>query len=108
MTHDLTVSSAPQAPVLVLSQMTAARTSINNALDIVDVSTWTGDSKNPNFISGQLRLLKSNLEEARSTLRGGPDVLTPWWNDPIDENVCAQDLPRRSIWNLLTMPHTDI
>ena len=76
-------------------------------MDIVDVSTWTGDSKDANFIAGQLRLLFSNMEEARGALRGGPDVLTPWWNAPVDENV-GQPLPLRNACNPYKPPAADI
>ncbi|KAF2104058.1 hypothetical protein NA57DRAFT_70270 [Rhizodiscina lignyota] len=89
----LVVSSAPQAPTLVLDQIVSVRTLINSCLDIVDVSTWTGDAKNADFISGQLRLLEENIREAKGTLKGGPDIPNPWWEDPLDENIFDPPLP---------------
>jgi hypothetical protein len=88
--YPLAVSSAPQAPTLVVEQLTAARTLINACLDVVDVSTWAGDAKDPNFISGQMRLLDVNIHEAKAALNGGPDFhSTPWWSSPIDPDVSS-------------------
>lgn len=88
--YPLLISQAPEAPTLVVHQLTAARTHINSCLDVVDVTTWTGDSKNANFISGQLGLLYDNIEEARQALRGASDVRPQWWNNPVDEKVRIQ------------------
>jgi hypothetical protein len=72
----------------VLEQLTAARTLINACLDVVDASTWAGDAKDPQFISGQMRLLDVNIHEAKAALKGGPDYqAAPWWTSPTDENV---------------------
>lgn len=85
--HKISVSSAPQAPTLVLDQLTSVRTLINSSLDVIDVTKWTGDSRNANFIAGQLRLLFDNIHEAKETLKGeGPDV-KEWWDEPVDEHV---------------------
>ena len=83
----LVISSAPQAPTLALDQIVSVRTLINSCLDIVDVSTWTGDAKNAGFISGQLLLLEEHICEAKGFLKGGTDVQKPWWEDPLDEDV---------------------
>ncbi|KAA6408342.1 MAG: hypothetical protein FRX48_08084 [Lasallia pustulata] len=63
-------------------QLTTTRALINQALDIIDVSTWTGDAHSAPFISGQLRLLHENITEARQTLRGGEESLGNGWPSP--------------------------
>ncbi|KAK8428346.1 RAVE subunit 2/Rogdi [Phyllosticta citricarpa] len=91
--YPLLISQAPEAPTLTVQQLTAARTHINSCLDVVDVTTWTGDSKNANFISGQLGLLYDNIEEARQALRGTSEVRPQWWNCPVDEKIFDPPLP---------------
>ena len=86
----IAISSEPQAPSLVLGQLTAARTVINACLDVVDASTWAGDAKNPSFIAGQMRLLDMNLQEAKNALKGGNELNIPWYKNPTDEDVCLQ------------------
>jgi len=85
--YKLSISSTSEAPTLFLDQLTTVRTLINASLDIIDVSTWTGDAKNADFISGQLRLLFDNVQEAKQTLKGGMPSRKSWWEDPIDEKV---------------------
>lgn len=53
-----------------LDQLTAVRTLINASLDIIDISRWTGDAKDAQFIAGQLRLLCENMLEAKKGLKG--------------------------------------
>ncbi|KAK7537186.1 RAVE subunit 2/Rogdi [Phyllosticta citribraziliensis] len=91
--YPLSISQAPEAPTLVVHQLTAARTHINSCLDVIDVTTWTGDARNANFISGQLGLLYDNIEEARQALRGAPEVRPQWWNCPVDEKIFDPPLP---------------
>ncbi|KAK8155063.1 RAVE subunit 2/Rogdi [Phyllosticta citrichinensis] len=91
--YPLLISQAPEAPTLVVHQLTAARTHINSCLDVIDVTTWTGDARNANFISGQLGLLYDNIEEARQALRGTPEVRPQWWNCPVDEKIFDPPLP---------------
>lgn len=86
-TYDLTISSAPESPDLVIHQLTSVKNSINNALDVIDVTTWTGDARNANFVAGQMQLLLDNIHEARQALKGYSDVQLHWWEDPIDERV---------------------
>lgn len=85
--YKLTVSNVSSAPTLLLDQLTSVRNLINSCLDVVDATRWTGDAQNANFISGQLRLLHDNVQEANQALKGGPDVQAPWNEDPIDEKV---------------------
>ena len=73
---------------LPLPQLTALLTLLNQALDIIDISRWTGDPHNGAFISGQLRLLADTIDEAQQTLRGGEDVVGgKWWEDDTTEDV---------------------
>ncbi|KAF1995760.1 hypothetical protein P154DRAFT_444825 [Amniculicola lignicola CBS 123094] len=92
-TFDLTISSAAQAPTLTVQQLTAVRTSINSCLDVIDVTTWTGDATNANFVAGQLRLLHDSLQEARQALKGYSDVQPPWWENALDEKTFDPPLP---------------
>lgn len=89
----VSVSSAPTAPTLVLEQLTLVRTLINACLDVVDATRWTGDAGNANFISGQLKLLHDNVQEANQALKGGSDVSKSWNEDSLDEKVREICLP---------------
>ncbi|KAL1959828.1 hypothetical protein VTO42DRAFT_973 [Malbranchea cinnamomea] len=91
----LCLSTAPTAPELILPQLSSVRRLINDSLDVVDVSTWTGDPMNASFISGQLRLLHEHLSEARRTLKGETgETKKPWWEESADENSFDPPLPR--------------
>lgn len=85
--YKVSVSAAPTAPTLALEQLTSVRTLINACLDVVDATRWTGDAGNANFISGQLKLLHDNVQEANQALKGGPDVSKQWNEDALDEKV---------------------
>lgn len=85
--YKLSISTASTAPALVLDQLASVRSLINSCLDVVDATRWTGDAKNANFISGQLRLLHDNVEEAKQTLKGGPEVSRAWYDEPLDDRV---------------------
>ncbi|GAB1200143.1 hypothetical protein APSETT444_009510 [Aspergillus pseudonomiae] len=79
-TTRLCLSNSPGAPELVLHQLVSVRDLVNQSLDVVDVSTWTGDPLNASFIYGQLRLLYETLSEARQMLKGESDqVRGKWW-----------------------------
>jgi hypothetical protein len=86
-TYDLVISSAPHAPTLVVPQLTSVRTLINTCLDVIDVTTWTGDSTDANFVAGQLRLLYDHIQEARQTLKGSSDLQPSWWQHALDDKV---------------------
>ena len=74
---------------LPLPQLAALSTLLNQTLDIIDISTWTGDPQNGSFIAGQLRLLADTIDEARQTLKGGEDIAGgKWWEENSDEDVC--------------------
>ncbi|MCJ1255777.1 hypothetical protein MMC24_003594 [Lignoscripta atroalba] len=92
--YPLHLSTAPTAPSLILNQLVSVRNLINQSLDVVDISTWTGDAHDANFISGQLRLLFDFIQEARQTLKGGDEAVGGrWWESPIDENIFNPPLP---------------
>jgi hypothetical protein len=67
------------AKPLVLSPLASLRSLLAEALDCVDVARWPEHSTSATFISSQLRLLHSILDEARNTLHGA--------------GVCATDTP---------------
>lgn len=46
------------------------RSLLNQSLDCVDITRWTGDRSSATFISSQFRLLHSLIAEARTTLKG--------------------------------------
>ena len=84
--YRLSLSSQPSAPTIVLEQLTTTRTLINSCLDVVDTTRWTGDATNANFISGQLKLLYDNIQDAKAALKGGSDGhrMKAWHEDPVD------------------------
>lgn len=98
--YRLSLSTLPTAPTLVLEQLTTARTLINACLDVVDATRWTGDSKNANFISGQLKLLHDNIQEAKSALKGWTDAQKPWHEQSIDETAFNPPLPANVSFHL--------
>jgi hypothetical protein len=100
--YHLTVSSAPHAPTLVVPQLTAVRTSINTCLDVIDVTTWTGDSTDANFVAGQLRLLYDHIQEARHALKGSSDAQPQWWEHALEDKVATSYL-KTQLW-LITYP----
>jgi hypothetical protein len=65
--HPLTLSLSPTNP-LILPALTNLRTLLNQSLDCVDITRWTGDRHSASFISSQLRLLHSIILEALSLL----------------------------------------
>ncbi|KAF2819988.1 hypothetical protein CC86DRAFT_305730 [Ophiobolus disseminans] len=91
--YDLTISSAPQAPTLVIPQLTSVRTSINSCLDVIDVAIWGGDATKANFVAGQLQLLHDHIQEGRQALKGYSDVQPTWWEHPVDEQTFDPPLP---------------
>ncbi|EXJ81212.1 hypothetical protein A1O3_07502 [Capronia epimyces CBS 606.96] len=84
-------SSSSDIPLL---QLSAIKSLINDSLDIIDVSRWTGQSTDSSFIAGQLKLLHDNLREAKACLKGpvtGADLDSipgaQWWFNSPDENI---------------------
>ncbi|KAI9833328.1 MAG: hypothetical protein M1819_003723 [Sarea resinae] len=97
--YRLMLSSSPMAPSFALQQLSSVRNLINQSLDIVDVSLWTGSANDANFISGQLRLLFDNLTEAKVALNGW-DMHAKWWQDPVDEQTFEPPLPSNVAFHL--------
>lgn len=98
--YKLSISALPTAPTIVLEQLTTARTLINGCLDVVDATRWTGDSNNPNFISGQLRLLHDNITESKNALKGWSDHQRPWYEEPLDPACFNPPLPQNVSFHL--------
>ncbi|KAK4543401.1 hypothetical protein LTR36_005544 [Oleoguttula mirabilis] len=98
--YKLSVSTLATAPTLVLEQLTTARTLINACLDVVDATRWTGDSKNANFISGQVRLLHDNIQEAKSALKGWTEGQKVWYEAPVDVHAFNPPLPANVSFHL--------
>ncbi|KAA8647229.1 uncharacterized protein ATNIH1004_005919 [Aspergillus tanneri] len=93
-TTRLCLATAPGAPELVLSQLVSVRNLVNQSLDVVDVSTWTGDPLNASFIFGQLHLLHETISEARQMLKGESDkVRGKWWEASALEDTFDPPLP---------------
>ena len=91
--YRLSVSSAPAAPDLVIDQLVSARTLINSCLDVVDATVWTGEAKNADYISTQLRLLHENVQDAKEALRGSGEHLKAWHEHPTDKHTFEPCLP---------------
>ncbi|KAJ5094492.1 hypothetical protein N7456_010353 [Penicillium angulare] len=83
----LTLSQTPDAPGLVLQQLVSVRNLVNQSLDIVDVSTYTGNPLDATFIFSQLHLLHETISEARQMLKGEGDVRGNWWETSASDNV---------------------
>ncbi|KAM0714109.1 hypothetical protein Q7P37_011073 [Cladosporium fusiforme] len=108
--YKLSLSSQPTAPTIVLEQLTTTRTLINACLDVVDTTRWTGDATNANFISGQLKLLHDNIQEAKAALKGGPESEAAggrtqqkaklWHEEPLDPNTFDPPLPANVSFHL--------
>ena len=98
-TH-LVFGPSPSAPDLVLPQLFAVRSLVNDSLDIIDASRWAGHATDASFISGQLRLLHENLANAKAYMKGavpgqqheaipGGD----WWTSSVEVDVFQPSLP---------------
>lgn len=93
------VSQQPTASAIVLNQLATTRTLINSCLDVVDATQWTGDSKNSNFIIGQLRLLHENIQEAKAALKGSHHQ--QWTDDCADAKAFTPALPANAVLQFL-------
>lgn len=96
----LAFKPSPQTPEIVLPQLLAVRSLINDALDIIDISRWTGSSSDASFIWGQLKLLYDRVAEATSCLKGHvPGTSAPnipgldWTLDSVADEVFDPRLP---------------
>ncbi len=81
---------------LPLPPLASLRDLLNQSLDCIDITRWTGDKTSASYISGQLRLLHSLLQEAHETLRG-PSSLEPdrheTWLHPVASSHFDPPLP---------------
>ncbi|KAG9810376.1 hypothetical protein KCU77_g20324, partial [Aureobasidium melanogenum] len=88
--YKLSISTSPSAPALRLKQIAEVRTLINSSLDVVDATTWTGDKRDANFISGQLTLLHENIRDAKAVLKAEPaaqEADKTWASEPLDDKI---------------------
>ncbi|CZR58884.1 uncharacterized protein PAC_08776 [Phialocephala subalpina] len=69
-THPPIVLSLSPTDPIVLAPLSNLRTLLNQALDCIDITRWTGDRHSAPFISSQLRLLHGIILEALSLLKG--------------------------------------
>ncbi|GKZ25992.1 37S ribosomal protein S22 [Aspergillus brasiliensis] len=93
-TTRLCLANTPTTPELILSQLVSVRNLVNQSLDIVDVSTWTGDPLNAGFIYSQLHLLRETISEARQMLKGESEkVRGKWWETSAQEEMFDPPLP---------------
>ncbi|KAL2868596.1 tRNA methyltransferase RSM22 [Aspergillus lucknowensis] len=100
-TTRLYLSNSPNAPELVLSQLVSVRDLVNQCLDIVDVSTWTGDPLDARFIYSQIHLLGETIAEGRQMLKGESDVVRgKWWETSAPENLFDPQLPPQLSFHL--------
>ncbi|XMA15193.1 hypothetical protein WAI453_007984 [Rhynchosporium graminicola] len=63
---DLTLQPTNPLPLPILSQL---RTLLNQSLDCIDITCWTGDRHSSSFMSSQLRLLHGIIREALALIR---------------------------------------
>lgn len=89
----LSISTLPTAPTITLPQLGQCRTLINSCLDVVDATLWTGDKENADFVSGQLRLLHENIQEAKDALKGWTQGQKAWNEEGGDEQAFNPPLP---------------
>ncbi|KAK5936916.1 hypothetical protein PMZ80_010854 [Knufia obscura] len=96
----LSFKPSPQTPEIVLPQLLSVRSLINDALDIIDISRWTGSSIDASFIWGQLKLLHDRLTEAKTCLKGHGSGVAPldvpgidWTKDSVPDEVFDPRLP---------------
>lgn len=84
--YRLTLANADPPPSVVLTELVRVVEGIDQSLDVVDVSTWTGDPNNASFIAGQLRLLQDTIRDAVRELKGS-GMKRSWHEDAIDPRV---------------------
>lgn len=77
-----------QEPFLI-PQLSQLLLLLTKCVDIVEMSTVTGDSHNGPFIAGQLGILADTLDDARHVLKGGEETVgVRWWEDHLQSTVC--------------------
>jgi len=96
----LSISTLPTAPTLTLPQLGQCRTLINSCLDVVDATLWTGDKENADFVSGQLRLLHENIQEAKGALKGWTEGQRAWNEEDMEVQAFNPPLPEHVSFHL--------
>lgn len=67
---------------------------LSKCVDIVEMSTVTGDPHNGPFIAGQLGILADLIDDARRVLKGGEAIVGGrWWEDHLQSTVCMSGSP---------------
>lgn len=79
----LNLSISPTSP-LPLPPLSHLRTLLNQSLDCISITQWTGDRSSAPFISSQLRLLHSIIKEALAVLNPAGELEAP---DPSEGTV---------------------
>ncbi|KAI9749749.1 MAG: hypothetical protein M1815_002292 [Lichina confinis] len=97
--YRLTLANADPPPSVVLTELVRVVEGINQSLDVVDVSTWTGDPNNASFIAGQLRLLQDTIRDAVRELKGS-GTKRSWHEDAIDPKLFDPPLPKNLSFHL--------
>ena len=94
------ITPSADAPELVIPQLLSVRALINDSLDNIDVSRWTGQATDASFISGQLKLLHDHLKHAKRCLKGPTPTdahrLLPgskWWIASAEDDLFQPRLP---------------
>ncbi|KAI1610631.1 RAVE subunit 2/Rogdi [Exophiala viscosa] len=95
-------SSSSSSSDILLPQLQSVKSLINDSLDIIDVSRWTGQSTDSSFMEGQMKLLHDHLRDAKAYLRGpvtgaefGSIPGAEWWTNSADESVFQPPLGDR-------------
>lgn len=80
---------------LILPTLSSLRELLNQSLDCIDITCWTGDRTSAPYISSQLRLLHGLLGEAHSSLKGtaAAQADRESWLRPMDANHFQPPLP---------------
>ncbi|KFX98103.1 hypothetical protein O988_04527 [Pseudogymnoascus sp. VKM F-3808] len=80
---------------LILPTLASLRELLNQSLDCIDITCWTGDRTSAPYISSQLRLLHGLLGEAHSYLKGSTTSVADReaWLRPADPNHFQPPLP---------------
>lgn len=107
----ITLTLSPTSGGLPLQPLTTLRNILNQALDCVDITRWTGDRHSAPFISSQLHLLHSLILEALALLKGppllqpqnptpgstpphiAPQASSAWCEDPPGSDIFEPPLP---------------
>lgn len=86
----------------IIPQLSQLLVLLSKCIDIVEMSTVTGDPHNGPFIAGQLGILADIIDDARHVLKGGEAIVGGrWWEDHLQSTVCLS-LPYKNRTTVLT------